>query len=185
VEYGTDRASFLGRGLTPAAPAALDFGGTLSGTTGPVLAPVFSLRRVLRLAPGAEARVAFVTGAADTRESAVAVAEEFGALKAAERAFDRARQHGLDELRELGLAPDDVASFNRLAGAVLFTDPALRSADAVAANRLGQPGLWPLAISGDRPIVLARLGAADNGALARQLVQWHGYVRRRGMDLDL
>ena len=78
-----------------------------------------------------------------------------------------------------------MASFNRLAGAVLFTDPALRSADAVAANRLGQPGLWPFAISGDRPIVLARLGAADDDALARQLVQWHGYVRRRGMDLDL
>ena len=68
---------------------------------------------------------------------------------------------------------------------MLFTDPALRSAEAVSANRLGQPGLWPFAISGDRPIVLARLGAADDDALARQLVQWHGYVRRRGMDLDL
>jgi cellobiose phosphorylase len=185
VEYETDRALFLGRGRTPANPAALDSDGTLSGTTGPVLDPVFSLRRSFPLAPGAEARVAFVTGAADSREEAIALAEQFQTLAAAERAFERARDGCQDELRDLGLTPEDVASFNRLAGAVLFTDPALRSADAVRANRLGQPHLWPFAISGDRPIVLARLGAVDDDALVRQLVQWHDYVRRRGMDPDL
>ena len=57
--------------------------------------------------------------------------------------------------------------------------------DAVAANRLGQPGLWPHAISGDRPIVLARVVTAGDESLVRQLVQWHAYARRRGLDLDL
>src|SRR5262249_9362093 len=130
VEYETDRARFLGRGRTPANPAALDPDGTLSGTTGPVLDPVFSLRRHLLLAPGTEGRGAFVTGAADSREEAVALAEQFQTLAAAERAFERARDRCQEELRDLGLTADDVASFNRLAGAVLFTDPALRSADA-------------------------------------------------------
>ena len=45
-------------------------------------------------------------------------------------------------------------------GAGRLHRPALRQPDAVAANRLGQPGLWPHAISGDRPIVLARVAAA-------------------------
>jgi cellobiose phosphorylase len=75
--------------------------------------------------------------------------------------------------------------FNRLAGAVVFTGPALRVPDAVAANRQGQPGLWPHAISGDRPIVLARVVTAGDESLVRQLVQWHVYARRRGLDLDL
>ena len=51
VEYETDRVRFLGRGRTPAHPAALDPGVRLSGTTGPVLDPVFSLRRHVRLDP--------------------------------------------------------------------------------------------------------------------------------------
>ncbi len=42
-QYETDRSRFLGRGRTPANPAALDYGSTLSGTTGPVLDPIFSL----------------------------------------------------------------------------------------------------------------------------------------------
>jgi cellobiose phosphorylase len=185
IAYETDRARFLGRGRTPANPWALDPGTTLSATTGPVLDPVFSLRRTVRLAPGAEARVAFVTGAAETQDEAVALAERFRDLAEAEQAFARARDLGREELQKLGLTPDDVILFNRLAGAVLYTDPALRSAEAVAANQLGQPDLWPFAISGDRPIVLARLGAADDGKLVDQLLRWHGYTRRRGMDLDL
>jgi len=45
IEYETDRMRFLGRGRTPANPAALDSGSRLSRTTGPVLDSIFSLRR--------------------------------------------------------------------------------------------------------------------------------------------
>jgi cellobiose phosphorylase len=185
IEYETDRARFLGRARTPANPRALDAGVRLSGTVGPVLDPVFSLRRTVKLARGATARVAFVTGAADNRDAAVALAERYRDLATAEAAFDRARRHSREELKELGLTPDDVGLFNRLAGAVLFSSPALRSAAAAAANRLGQSSLWPYAISGDRPIVLARVATAEAVELVSQVVRWHAYTRRRGMDLDL
>src|SRR6516165_3602788 len=75
-EYETDRVRFLGRGRTPADPAALDAGTRLSGTTGPVLDAVFSLRRRVRLDPQSQASVAFITGAADTREAAIALDEK-------------------------------------------------------------------------------------------------------------
>jgi cellobiose phosphorylase len=184
-EYETDRARFLGRGRTPANPVALCPGGRLSGTTGAVLDPVFSLRRRVRLDPGQTARLAFVTGAAETREAALELAEHFRELDAADRAFDAAAERGRQEMRELVPRPDDVALFNRLAGAVVFTGPALRQPDAVAANLQGQPGLWPYAVSGDRPIVLARVAVPGDLSLAHELVRWHAYVRRRGLDLDL
>ncbi|HVK14745.1 MAG TPA: glycosyl transferase family 36, partial [Gemmataceae bacterium] len=174
TEYETDRARFLGRGRTPANPVALTPGARLSGTTGPVLDPIFSLRRRIRLEPGAAARVAFVTGAAETREAATAIARGFRDLGAIDRAFEQAR--GSNELKESGLTPEDVALFNRLAGTVVFTGPALREPDAVAANRLGQSGLWPHAISGDRPIVLARVSSVADASLIGQLVRWHSYA---------
>jgi cellobiose phosphorylase len=185
VEYETDRARFLGRGRTPANPAALEPTVRLSGTTGAVLDPVFSLRRRVHLEPGGRARIAFVTGAADTREAAIALAERYHDFEAAPRVFASARDGCRQELSELGLTPNDVALFNRLTGAVPFTSPALREPDAVAANRLGQPDLWPHAISGDRPIVLVRVATANDGSLVRQVVQWHAYARRRGLDPDL
>src|SRR5262249_32800151 len=184
-EYETDRVRFLGRGRTPADPAALDAGTRLSGTTGPVLDAVFSLRRRVRLDPKAQASIAFITGAADTRDAANALAEQFRKFDAVDRTFSTAQAGCRDELRKLDLPPEDVALFNRLAGSVVFTSSLLRPTDAVAANRLGQPGLWPHGISGDLPIVLVRVAAPDDESLVRRLVYWHAYVRGRGLNLDL
>src|SRR5262249_37508765 len=52
-------------------------------------------------------------------------------------------------------------------------------------NRLGQPGLWPHAISGDLPIVLVRIGAESELELAREVVQAHAYWRGCGLVADL
>src|SRR5262245_23045874 len=185
LEYETDRVRFLGRGRTPADPAALDAGTRLSGTTGPVLDAVFSLRRRVRLDPRSQGSIAFITGVADTREAANALAEQFQNFEAVDRAFSGARAGCQEELRKLGLTPDDVALFNRLAGSVVFTSSSLRETDAVAANRLGQRGLWPHGISGDIPIVLLRVAAPADNFLVRQFVQWHAYTRSRGLSLDL
>jgi cellobiose phosphorylase len=185
LEYETDRVRFLGRGRTPADPAALDSGARLSGTIGPVLDAVFSLRRRVRLDQRSQASIAFTTGVADTWGAANALAEQFQNFDAVNRAFAGARAGCRDELRKLGLTLDDVALFNRLVGSVVFTSSSLRQTDAVAANRLGQPGLWPHGISGDLPIVLMRVAAPEDESLVCQLVQWHAYTRSRGVNLDL
>src|SRR5258708_11022417 len=70
VEWETDRARFIGRGRDTDRPAALD-GRALSGTTGVVLDPIFSLRQRIRLVPGASDQLAFATVIApdpETRE---------------------------------------------------------------------------------------------------------------------
>jgi len=185
IEYETDRLRFLGRGRTPANPAALDSGSCLSGTTGPVLDPVFGMRRRVHLEAGMTARLAFVTGAADSYEAAVGMAEQFGRLEAIDQLFADATVHADRELRELELSPQDIGLFDRLAASVVFTNSGLRDLAAVAANRMGQPGLWPHAISGDLPIVLARLAGDDDEGVVRELLRWRIYTRCRGLKLDL
>ena len=185
IEYETDRVRFLGRGRTSGSPVILDADARLSRTTGPVLDPIFCLRRRVRLDPGASARVAFATGAADSREAVIEIAEQFRNSEAIDRAFDGAKTRCNDELREMSLRPRDVILFNRLAASVVFTNAQLRRPDAIAANRMGQPGLWPHSVSGDLPIVLVHVAVAADELLVRQLLQWHAYTRRRGLELDL
>ncbi len=185
IEYETDRLRFLGRGRTPANPAALDSGSRLSRTTGPVLDPILALRRRVDLEAGMTARVAFVTGAADSYEAAIGMAERFGQFEAIDQVFADANVHSQRELRELELSLQDIGLFDRLAASVVFTNSSLRDLAAVAANRMGQPGLWPHAISGDLPIVLARVARDDDEGIVRQLVRWRTYTRRRGLKLDL
>ncbi len=185
VQYETDRARFLGRGRTPADPAALEPGGRLSGTTGPVLDPVFSLRRRVRVAPDSSVSVSFTTAVADSREEALRLADQYHDGHGSTRAFELAWAHSQVELRHLHLAAEEAHLFQRLAAHVVYTGSALRSAAAVAANEQGQPGLWRSGISGDRPIVLVRVAEAEELPLVRQLLRAHTYWRLKGLVADL
>jgi cellobiose phosphorylase len=185
IEYETDRTRFLGRGRTPANPAALNPTARLSRTTGPVLDPIFSLRRRITVEAGSTIQIAFVTAAAESREIAIGIADRFREFEATRQAFAGADARCQSELREFALSPDSVALFNRLASSIVFTNPGLRDLEAVASNRLGQPRLWPYGISGDLPIVLVRVGQSDDEALVRPLLQWRAYMRVRGLKFDL
>lgn len=184
VEFETDRFAFIGRGRTAANPRIFDPDVSLSKTSGPVLDPVFCLRRSVHLSPGATARVAFSTGAADEQVDAHEIASQFSDFTAVDRACSDAFESHQQELSEFNLTPQRLALFNRLAGPVVFTHPSLREALAVQENRLGQSALWPFAISGDLPIVLVRMFDADE-PLLRELMEWHAFSRRRGLKLDL
>ena len=185
VEYETDRARFLGRGRSAGDPAAMDGGAALSGTVGPVLDPVFSLRQRIRVQPGASAVLAFTTAAPEDRDQALALAARFGSLETVDRVFEESTASDAARRAELGLTPADAALFQRLAAPILFASPSLRSRESVARNRLGQPGLWPHAISGDVPIALVRIGADRNLEVAREVLQAHAYWRRCGLVADL
>jgi cyclic beta-1,2-glucan synthetase len=185
VEWETDRARFLGRGRSPANPVALD-GRALTGTTGLVLDPIVSLRQRIRLAPGAAVRLCFATGIAADRDTAGALARKYHDPSAAGRTFGLAVAHAQSGLHHLGISADDAVLFERLASRVLGTDGSLRAdAATIAANELGQPGLWPHSISGDLPILLLRVVGAGDAALVRHVLQAQEYWRLKGLSADL
>jgi cyclic beta-1,2-glucan synthetase len=191
VEWETDRARFLGRGRDTDGPAALD-GRALSGTTGVVLDPIFSLRQRIRLVPGASVRLCFATGIASDRETAVALAQKYRDPSAASRTFALAFTHAQSGLRHLNISNDEALLFERLASRVLFADGSLRAGpDTIRSNERGQAGLWPHGISGDLPILLVRVVGArgargdDDVGLVRQVLQAQEYWRLKGLIADV
>ncbi len=186
TQYETDRARFLGRGRTPANPIAMESGAALSGTVGPVLDPVLSLRRRFRLQPGSSVVVALTTAFAESRGEAMAMADQFREPGAVSRAFELAWAHSQVEHRHHDQSGADAHLFQRLASHILFAGGALRADPSVLAqNHLSQTALWRFGISGDRPIVLARIAGGDQLALVRQLIAAHAYLRARGLEFDL
>ena len=187
VSWETDRGRFLGRRRTPADPAALAPGvEDLSGTTGPVLDPVLAIRRRVRIKPGGRVTVAFTTGVAPTRPAAVAMADQYCSLHAVTRAFELAWAHARIEVQHTQLRAEDAHLYQRLAGHLIYPIGSLRAdPDVLAANRLGQPALWPFGISGDNPIALARLHGPGGTGLVRQLLSAHSYWQAKGLRADL
>ena len=186
LEFETDRARFVGRGRQIRSAIAAADGCPLSGTDGTVLDPIFSLRRRVRLAPGATARVAFWTLAAPTRGEVLDLADQHCDAAAYERAATLAWTQGQVELHHLGIARDEAMLFQRLAGHVLYSDPALRpSSDALRRGNGGLPLLWAQGISGDLPIVLVRIDDTDDLGIIRQLLRAFEYWRLKRLAVDL
>ena len=187
VSFETSREVFLGRRSTAATPAALDPKiRNLAGTQGAVLDPIFSIRRTVALKPGQSFVAAFTTGVAATREEALALTERYHALSSVSRAFDLAWAHSNIELQGNHWKPDDVHLFQRIAGYLLYpTGPLRANRETLAANRVGQSGLWAFGISGDLPILVLRLHGMAGLPQARQLLQAHVYWQSKAFKTDL
>ena len=130
-------------------------GQPLSNTAGAVLDPIFSLRRRIRLAPGATAHVTFWTLVAPSRSEVLDLADKHHDPAAFERAVTLAWTQAQVQLYHLGIDADEANLFQRLASHVLYSNPALRpSSDVLERSEGGPPALWAHGISGDLPIVL-------------------------------
>ncbi|MBZ5603582.1 MAG: DUF3131 domain-containing protein, partial [Acidobacteriia bacterium] len=184
VSFETDRAQFLGRGNTPANPAALN--GELSGEIGAVLDPIFSLRCRVTLAPRERAELTFVTMVASTREALLALIEKYSRPGEIARSFEMAWTRSQLDLRYLGLRAGSVHRFQQLAGFLLYPNPALRAApQRLARNRLGQSALWAYGISGDLPMLAVTIADSSDLSQVRELLLAHTYCRLLGFQFDL
>jgi cellobiose phosphorylase len=190
ISFETDRMRFLGRGNGVHNPAAMRRAGALSGSAGAVLDPIVAIRQRIVVPAEGNVIVDMVTGVATSRAGCIALADKYHDRYLADRAIDMAQTHNRMVLGQLNISEAEAQTYARLAGAVLYADPARRASASVAAsNRLSQSGLWAHAISGDLPIVLVQISGAENGvdhiALIRQLVNAHTYCRLKGLVFDL
>jgi len=185
-EIETDRARFLGRGREVRTPMSVVDGLPLSNAVGAVLDPVFALRRRVRVAPGRTVHVAFWTVVGASRGEVLDLADKHSDPTAFERAATLAWTHAQVQSSYLGISPEEASLFQRLAGHVLYADPTMRpSPDVLRRGGGAPPALWAQGISGDLPIVLARVDNVEDLVLVRQLLRAHEYWRMKQLAVDL
>ena len=161
-------------------------GRPLSNTVGPVLDPVMSLRRTVRVPAGGTVRVVFSTIVGPAREQVLDLADKYSDPRVFERALSLAWTQAQVQLHHLGIGTDEAQLFQRLANAVLYTDASLSSSSqTLAHSTLDRAALWAQGISGDLPIVLACIDKAEDVDIVRQLLRAHEYWRMKQLSADV
>ncbi|KIC96035.1 GH36-type glycosyl hydrolase domain-containing protein [Flavihumibacter solisilvae] len=186
VSYETDRMQFIGRGNTTNNPRVIKDSVALSGSDGPVLDPIVSIRYRLLLKPGQSAVVDMVIGIGDSREVCTGLMAKYQDRNLKNRAFEMSWTHSQVILRQINATEADAQLYNRIASSIIFANPILRADTAVIkSNFRGQSGLWSYSISGDIPIVLLHVHDSENISMVKQLVQAHAYWKLKGLAVDL
>jgi cellobiose phosphorylase len=186
IQYETDRARFIGRGRTLKDPQVMDPEFPLSDSAGAVLDPIMSIRRRIYLSAGETVRISYITGVADSRESAIAQARECQNSNVANRAMELAWTHSQVELRYLNISAGRANLYQAMASQILYNRPPSDwKREMIRRNRKGRSTLWTYGISGDLPIVLLRVSRMEHMELVQQMLTAHEYMRLKGLQVDL
>jgi cyclic beta-1,2-glucan synthetase len=184
VEYETDRSRFLGRTNNPSTAGALRH--KLSGSTGAVLDPIFSLRCRATLAPRQRIELTFVTLAAASREALLTLIAKYQQPESVAQAFELVWTRAQLQFRYLGIGSGTAHRYQELASHLLYPNARMRpEPDKVMRNRLGQAGLWEYGISGDLPMLVVTVSNARHLPLVRELLMAQTYWRWRNFRVDL
>ena len=181
--HEADRRKFIGRNGTMQRPAGVHIG--LTNTSGWTLDPVMALQARCQLEPFKHTELCFVTVAAMSREGALEIAERYATLPSIDWAINDAASVVSRVTDKLGLEPHQEQEFQALGSLLLYPHGNLRSEPVkIQNNRLGQPNLWGMALSGDYPILTLRTRALPDSILP-DLVRAHQLWRRQGLEVDL
>ena len=186
LSFETDRMQFIGRGRNTDDPQALDHGGALSGTAGPVLDAIAAIRVPFALEAGASITIDWLSGVAATRETCIALLRKVGAAYLVEHMLKQAGAYRRTILCALETSGADALNYQRMAVSLVYVRAALRADAAVISQNLrGQSGLWGFGMSGDLPIVLLHLHSAAPSAVMKKMVQAHAYWNAFGLCCEL
>ncbi len=186
----TDRSQWLGRGHAPSQPLA-----SLAPVPGQAAAldthldPVAVLGARLRIAPGQQVSVTFATAACDSEATLMAVVDKYRQPSYVERASVMSATLAQGQAAPHRPGPEHLPALQLLTTALVFTLPkaALKSAASApgAAQAHDRRVLWPLGVSGDRPLILVSAGAPQGLGLLRILVQALCEWSRGGVGCDV
>ena len=191
IQYETSRAKFIGRGNTIANASGMVKETTsslhsMSNTVGCVLDPIFSLRYRLKIFPGSSVRLSFWTLVAASRSELIDLIDRHHDVSAYDRAKTFAWTQAQVQLRHWDIDPSEVADFQNLAAAILYSDPRFKaSSQNIIDGVRAQSNLWAHSISGDLPIVLMRIDDAEDIDKVKQLLRAHEYWRMKSLDVDI
>ena len=186
LQFETDRAKFVGRARSLRNPVSIVDGRPLSNSVGSVLDPIISLRRTVHIPSGTTVHLIFSTIVASTREEVLELADKYRDARTFDRTLTLAWTQAQVQLHHLSIGSEEAHLFQRLANAVLYSDSSLRpSADVLSASSLDISTLWTLGISGDLPIILARIDDPDDVEIIRQLLRAHEYWRMKQLSADV
>ena len=186
VSYETDRLAFIGRGNSVADPKVMKDKGPLSGGEGSVLDPIVAIRHTVTLEPDETVMLDMILGIGESREICQSLVDKYQDKHHRDRVFELAWTHNQVVLRQINATASEAQLYTRLAGSVIFMNPAFRAeAATLAKNQRGQPGLWPYSISGDLPIVLLKIEEHTDIDVVKQMIQAHTFWRLKGLPVDL
>ena len=186
ITYETSRLNFIGRNRNLRFPKVMDDDAPLINTVGTVLDPILSLRCAVRLEPGEEKSLYFVTGYGGSKKDALLLSEKYSKVKYIQRCRGEFTHYTDLEIKYIGIKSLQANLYQSFSNLVLYLNEKREDREQYIKDiHHSQEDLWPFGISGDLPIVLLVIDKDEDMDILRQVINMHYYWKVLGLKSDL
>jgi cyclic beta-1,2-glucan synthetase len=184
--YETERERFVGRRRSLTDPAGqVRWLPTADTPLQATLDTCVAMSGDVELPAGDTCECAFVSVFGSSKDEVLERLSRLATMAAVRRNVLEADRVAVDRARTSNHDTAALRSHQRLLSTVLYPRPTLRAPEAVLdRNQLGQPALWRHGISGDWPILLARVTTLGASIVTR-LADAHAHWFEHGVAIDL
>lgn len=184
LHYETNRGNFIGRCRN--IKNAISLNQPLSNTTGIVLDPIMSLRRLVKIESGESIKISFIVGVGNSRKEVIELARKYYDIYSISRAFQLSDLRSQVETSYLNLENEEFDTYEELLSHIIYLSPLRRdNENIISKNRKGQPALWAYGISGDIPILLVSINDTEHIDIVKEALKAHEFLRIKGLVVDL
>ncbi|MDF2486807.1 MAG: conserved rane protein of unknown function, partial [Herbinix sp.] len=186
VEYENDRLKFLGRNNTPENPEAVVDSKPLANQAGFCNDPIMSLRLMITVGVNETACVSFITGVCNSKEEAIKIGEELGKEYYIDDIFEKFKLQKEIELKYLEISRTQINAFQDLISPIFYPSRHYRGANEnIRRNYKNQSFLWRFGVSGDNPILLARIKSIEDAGIIKDVLKAYEYLKMNRVVVDL
>ena len=184
IEYEIDKEKLKGR-ENNRIPQKIRESKPFSKKIGLVTDPIIAMRRAIKIKPGKTATLDFVLVVGKEKEEIQEKIKQYQNSEKIKRSFELARARVEAENQYLGLKGKEVEDYQKLLSYLLLQNPLkARYLSKLPQKTYLQSELWKFGISGDIPILVARIQDVNDIYVIEDLLKAYEWIRLKNIKMD-
>ncbi|MBR6033598.1 MAG: hypothetical protein IKP28_02510 [Clostridia bacterium] len=185
IEYDVDKNNVLGRcniGIPEKIQKSTLFLNRVNCTPESIVA----LKKTIKINPGETAKIALIITVSYEKQDVIERLEKYRNIEKIERSFELARAKNEAENRYLNIKDTETDLYQKMLGYLLLQNQ-LKSIDSKKLPKeiYSQEELWKLGISGDIPMIVAKIKDANDSHVISDLLKAKEFFILKNCDVDI
>ena len=185
LEFETNKETLYGR-LNNKIPSKIEKSEKFNNTLGLVVDPIISFRRTIKIPKEEQVEINLILSVSEDRDQAINKLDEYKSFENVKRSFEISKIRNEETSRYLEITSDDMITYQKILSYIINFNP-LRKLyiNKFENEQFKQEELWRYGISGDNPIILAKIKEANDIYVIKELLKAYQYFQNKNILVDL
>ena len=185
LEYEIEKERFIGK-QNNKIPDMIKYSKPYSKNSGMVTDPVIAMKRTIKLSPGETVSLDLILAVDEQKDKVIDNLNKYQNTNVITKTFELAKAKVEAENIYLGVKGKNIETYQKMLGYLLFQNPTNNEKLKALPKRIySQSELWKFGISGDLPILLAKIKDANDVYIISEILKAYEFFRTKNIKIDL